>query len=300
MSVYPIRQPLRGVSHMYHNKKSSTHVSYRSSSPRAAQQGAALLVVLVVLVIVMLAGVMTMQRSSTDLKLATSDQINTLLLQAADSGNQKLEAMVNANPNSQLYKDITSASGAIGHFLLSTDNQAHEFIYCYNPREKTYLANNASVRTPNGSHWSNLQNGYCDYNEVNDYTSARQTSMAQMSVALSDQQTTEAFGHMVEGKEVENRTSKKFKFDIRATAALPAYAEPKVGSDKCFEQTAIQDNVKPGKSSLIECMRKANTPSKMLYEQADVENMSSSTNCIPFGKGTGALSSKCTLTPSGR
>ena len=61
-----------------------------------------------------------------------------------------------------------------------------------------------------------------------------------------------------------------------------------------------QDNVKPGKSSLIECMRKANTPSKMLYEQADVENMSSSTNCIPFGKGTEELSSKCILTSSGR
>ena len=300
MSVYPIRQPLRGVSHMYHNIKSSTHLSYGSSSPRAAQQGAALLVVLVVLVIVMLAGVMTMQRSSTDLKLATSDQINTLLLQAADSGNQKLEAMVNANPNSQLYKDITSASGAIGHFLLSTDNQAHEFIYCYNPREKTYLANNASVRTPNGSHWSNLQNGYCDYNEVNDYTSARQTSMAQMSVALSDQQTTEAFGHMVEGKEVENRTSRRYRFAIRATAALPAYAEPSVDAKSCFEKTSIANRVLSDDYSVIGCMREAATPSKMLYQQADVANLSSSTTCIGFGKGTGTLSSKCILTSSGR
>ena len=124
--------------------------------------------------------------------------------------------------------------------------------------------------------------------------------MTQMNIAVTaPDANAEPFSQMVIGKEVENRTSKKFKFDIRATAALPAYAEPKVGSDKCFEQTAIQDNVKPGKSSLIECMRKANTPSKMLYEQADVENMSSSTKCIPFGRGTGTLSSRCTLTSSG-
>lgn len=121
-----------------------------------------------------------------------------------------------------------------------------------------------------------------------------------MNIAVTPTETeAEPFSQIVVGKEVENRTSKKFKFDIRATAALPAYAEPKVDSDKCFEQTAIQDNVKPGKSSLIECMREANTTSKMLYEQADVENMSSSTNCIPFGKGTEELSSKCTLTSSG-
>lgn len=122
-----------------------------------------------------------------------------------------------------------------------------------------------------------------------------------MNIAVTPPETdAEPFSQMVIGKEVENRTSKKFKFDIRATAALPAYAEPKVGSDKCFEQTAIQGNVSAGKYSLIECMRKANTPSKMLYEQADVENMSSSTNCIPFGRGTGTLSSRCTLTSSGR
>lgn len=266
------------------------------------QRGAALIVVLLFLVLILLAGAIAVRQSTTDLRTATADQINTLLLQSADSGNQKLEAMVNANPSSQAYKDITSVSGAIGHFLLNSDNATNEFIYCYNPREKKYLAKNATILKKGGGYWSGRNSGYCDYTSADSYNSDRQTSMTQMNIAVTPPETdAEPFSQMVIGKEVENRTSKKFKFDIRATAALPAYAEPKVGSDKCFEQTAIQDNVNvsAGKSSLIECMRKANTPSKMLYEQADVENMSSSTNCIPFGKGTGALSSKCTLTPSG-
>ena len=86
------------------------------------QRGAALIVVLLFLVLILLAGAIAVRQSTTDLRTATADQINTLLLQSADSGNQKLEAMVNANPSSQAYKDITSVSGAIGHFLLNSDN----------------------------------------------------------------------------------------------------------------------------------------------------------------------------------
>ena len=114
--------------------------------------------------------------------------------------------------------------------------------------------------------------------------------MTQMSVAVTPPSTNvEAFGHMVIGKEVENRSAKKFEFDIRATSALPSYAEPKFRSDKCFEQTSI-----PGKYSVVGCMKQANTPSKMLYQKADVQNLSSATQCIPFGRGS--LSDQCNLT----
>lgn len=262
------------------------------------QRGATLIVVLVFLLLILMAGAIAVRRSTTDLKTATADQINTLLLQAADSGNQKLEAMVNANPTSQAYKDITSVSGAIGHYLLNADNATNEFIYCFNPREKKYLAKNATILKKGGGYWSGQNAGYCDYTSADSYSSDRQTSMTQMNIAVTPPDiNAEAFSHLVIGKDANNRTTKKFKFDIRATAALPAYAEPKVGSDKCFEQTSIPGNVATGKYSLLGCLRQANTPSKMLYQQVDVENMSSSTNCIGFGKGT--LSAKCTLTSSG-
>lgn len=262
------------------------------------EQGATLIVVLLFLVLILLAGAMAVRQSTTDLKSATADQINTLLLQAADSGNQKLEAMVNASPTSQAYKDITSVSGAIGHFLLNSDNATNEFIYCYNPREKKYLAKNATILKKGGGYWSGRNSGYCDYTSADSYSNDRQTSMTQMNISVNQPAVNaEPFSQMAIGKEVENRTSKKFKFNIYATSALPAYAEPKVGSDKCFEQTTIEANVTSGKYSLLGCMRKANTPSKMLYQQADVENISNSTNCIPFGKGS--FSSKCTLSSSG-
>lgn len=280
-----------------HNPLSSIDKkNYPNGIYRSAEQGATLIVVLLFLVLIMLAGAIAVRQSNTDLKIATSDQINTVLLQSSDSANQKLETMINGNPESEQYKDVTSAVGVFGHFLLSEDNVTNEFIYCFNPRTKKYLTDNATIRQPTGGYWSSLNKGVCDYANPNDYTSARQTVMTQMSVTVTPPDpNAERFGQMVIGKETEDRTSKKFKFDIRATSALPAYSEPKAGGDKCFEQTSIKANVATGKKSLNECMLAATTPSKMLYEQADVENVSSSTICTPFARGS--LNSKCVLTP---
>lgn len=279
----------------YRDLSSSTqkHINMGLAYGRA-EQGATLIVVLLFLVLIMLAGAIAVRQSTTDLKIATSDQINTVLLQSADSANQKLELMVNGSPTSNGYQDVTSATGALGHFLLFEDNKANEFIYCFNPRTQRYLTNSATVRVPAGGYVDGINNGVCNYENAADYTSARQAVMTQVSIAITPPSAnTEAFEHVVIGKEVEDRTSKKFKFDIRPTSSLPAYSEPKLGTEKCFEQTSIRNNVATGKKSLDECLLAASTPSKMLYEQADVENVSSSTKCYPFGKGT--LNSQCVL-----
>lgn len=269
----------------YRNLSSSTqkdiNMTYRST-----EQGATLIVVLLFLVLIVLAGAIAVRQSTTDLKVATSDQINTVLLQSADSANQKLETMVNGSATSDGYKDVTSATGALGHFLLFEDNKTNEFIYCFNPRTQRYLTKSATVRAPAGGYVDGLNEGVCDYTDAADYTSARQAVMTQMSITITPPDpNAERFGHVVLGKEIEDRTSKKFKFDIRPTSSLPAYNEPKAGTDKCYEQTSIKYNVATGKKSLNECLLAASTPSKMLYEQADVANLSSSTECIPFGRG---------------
>lgn len=274
--------------------KMNPNLTYKSS-----ERGATLIVVLLFLILIMLAGAIAVRQSNTDLKIATSDQINTVLLQSSDSANQKLEEMINGSASSTQYRDVTSAAGVFGHFLLNADNSTNEFIYCFNPRTKKYLAANATVKVKGtaeaaGGYWNSLNNGICNYNNADDYTSARQTVMTQMSVTVTPPNPNAGrFEHVVIGKEIQDRTSKRYKFDIRAASALPSYNEPKDGSDKCFEQTSISTNVVTGKKSLSDCMLAAATPSKMLYEQADVENVSSSTVCIPFGKG--GLNAECVL-----
>lgn len=261
---------------------------------RQSEQGATLIVVLLFLVLILLAGAIAVRQSNTDLKVATSDQINTILLQSSDSGNQKLENMINGDPSSEQYRDVTSSAGVFGHFLLDDKNVGNEFIYCFNPRTQKYLTANATIIDPSGGYWSGLNNGICDYNSADGYTSNRQTIVTQMSVTTTaPDPDEEAFSQMVIGKEVEDRTSQRYRFDIRATSALPAYHEPKDGSGSCFAKTSITGA--NGKNAMNDCMLASMTPSKMLYEQVDVENVSASTVCIPFGKGSGSLDSKCVL-----
>lgn len=281
----------------YDPSSSNKYGSSINTAYRGTEQGATLIVVLLFLVLITLAGAIAVRQSNTDLKLATSDQINTVLLQSSDSANQKLEMMVNSSPTSVAYKDVVSSAGVFGHFILDDNNKNHEFIYCFNPRTVKYLTKNATVKTPPtpasagvdaspGGYWNSLNKGVCDYTEAGDYTSARQTVMTQMSVSITPPDpNAERFGHVVLGKEIEDRTSKKFKFDIRASSALPAYSEPKDSVGSCFAKTSIKANTEATKNSLNECMLAAKTPSKMLYEQADVANLSSSTECIPFGRG---------------
>ena len=285
---------------IYHYPSSSTVKDVKTTLKyRSAERGATLIVVLLFLVLIMLAGAIAVRQSNTDLKIATSDQINTVLLQSSDSANQKLEMMLNGSSTSTEYKDVTSAAGVFGHFLLNPDNATNEFIYCFNPRTKKYLASNATVMVKgtaesSGGYWNSLNNGVCNYNSAEGYTSARQTVATQMSVTVTPPDpNAERFGHMVLGKEIKDRTSKKFKFDIRSTSALPSYSEPKANGDNCFAQTSIAANVVGSKKALSECLLAAKTPSKMLYEQADVENVSSSTKCIPFGRGS--LNTECVL-----
>ena len=68
-------------------KKSSVELAIQPQRMLVAhqgQQGAALIVVLLILILIMLVGTMAVRQSTTNLKVATSDQINTLLLQSAD------------------------------------------------------------------------------------------------------------------------------------------------------------------------------------------------------------------------
>ncbi|BBI66239.1 hypothetical protein PKHYL_04300 [Psychrobacter sp. KH172YL61] len=125
--------------------------------------------------------------------------------------------MLNGSSTSTEYLDVTSAAGVFGHFLLNPENSTNEFIYCFNPRTKKYLASNATIMvkgtTANPTaYWSGLNNGICDYNSADGYTSARQTVVTQMSVTVAPvDPNAERFGHMVIGKEIEDRTSKNLR-----------------------------------------------------------------------------------------
>lgn len=263
------------------NPKSQNNAELANFAYRANERGATLIVVLFMLILVALAGAIAVKQSSSDLKTATADQINTLLLQSSDGVNGTLEKTVNGDINDQAYKDLLNG-GMLWFFLADKRAGNSEYIYCHNTDPLKYLIKKATVREKNGSGYLYNNGGICDYTKKEDYVNERQTTMVQVNVTTAkSSENDEALKHYVEGKEVGSSNSQKAVLDVYSAAVLPSYSEPK----GCMEKTALENTTvnKPG-GELLDCLKKANTPTKMLFQNVEVENASTGTMCKKYGK----------------
>ena len=89
----------------------------RLSSMPVNQQGVALIVVLLFLILITLAGAIAVRNSTTDLKLATSAQADTLLLNTAHNTNKSIQQTINVDSsNAQALARKSIALGKAGMF----------------------------------------------------------------------------------------------------------------------------------------------------------------------------------------
>ena len=92
------------------------------------EQGATLIVVLILLVLISIVGLYAIRQSVFSLKLVTSAQVQTLLMQTSDVALARLEKNFNDNEASNL------AGTPLGQFLLD-GNQGKELQFCFKPTE---------------------------------------------------------------------------------------------------------------------------------------------------------------------
>lgn len=264
-----------------------------------SQKGAVLIVVLLFLVLIILAGVIAVQNSTTDLRLATSDQINTLLVQSADNANQNIEQSINGNSNSDIYIAMTSSGGPFGHFMSKTSNINDEYIFCFRPRGQFFNINKAIITVPGGGNVAGSDNGYCNPATPDDYVSARNASMTQVNVSLTPPNPKhEVFRNYTIGQDGSETSSQAYMFDINSTAILPAYAGSEDAAKDCFKETSKYESVVNKEKTIAGCMAKAGVPSTVLHELANVENKSQRTRCVSLGKGSGKSAELlCSLIP---
>ncbi|WP_352336563.1 PilX N-terminal domain-containing pilus assembly protein [Psychrobacter sp. 16-MNA-CIBAN-0192] len=264
-----------------------SHRPHATPFASSSQSGAVLIVVLLFLILIMLVGVIAVRNSSIDLKLATSDQINTVLLQSSDSVNNKIEMSVNGDPLSQEHKQIMSFTGLFGYYILndSADNDIIDF--CYRPRAGFFNIDNAVIRRNTGKLVSNNE-GYCDPAVSGDYTSARNTTMTQVMVKnVNKAADARAFNHMTLGSDTEAKTAKMHTFNIYSTSVLPSYGNAKTNNIReCFTKDASDST-----NGIAKCMKDNNIPNKMLFEQVDVINIQSGEFCNFFGTTTNSVAS---------
>ena len=258
----------------------------RQYSMQDMQTGAVLIVTLLFLVLITVIGIIAIRNSTTNLKLATSDQINTVLLQSSDSANNKLEQSVNGAPSSDEYIQVMGLTGVFGRYILDEGNRGDIVDFCYRPRTNFFNMDNAVIRRGSGKLVDNNdEGGYCNPTKSTDYTSSRQTSMTQVMVKNIPAANKRLEGYK-RGSDTLQKNANRLKFAIYSTSVLPAYGSSSSNKVKdCFAKDASASG-NPPSESVVKCMTDNGIPSKMLIENVNVENSQISDYCKLYGSAS--------------
>lgn len=267
---------------------------------KKSQQGVTLIVVLLFLMLITLVGIIAVKRSTTDLKVATADQIDTFLLNSSDSGNKRIEKIFD-NTTDQDYKDaVIKGSGMFGYYLSEAGigNRDNQYIFCYNPRLGDFAKlSKASIVTPNGGTVMTSDSGYCDISKSTSYASARSNVVTQINVTRPSTVVVGqgGFKSVSQGSGVQSNqlNNESAVFDIRSTSILPSLSSASTEKINNCLKKPIAPNDAGTTKSLDECMKDEGIPTKTLVQQAYVKNVVDSTVCYGFGIGDGKISKDC-------
>ena len=139
----------------------SKHIASRNS-----QSGVALVVVLLVLVLILIVGAIAVRQSTTDLKIATADQVDKLLFQANDAAFMKVEKEDRVLGGNRENVDVLKG------YMANNERAGHEISLCVRPRStKLFSILEISELNEDGDLLLNKANGYCDPSNDDDYVS---------------------------------------------------------------------------------------------------------------------------------
>jgi len=267
---------------------------------KKSQEGVTLIVVLLFLMLITLAGIIAVKRSTTDLKVATADQIDTFLLNSSDSGNKRIEKIFEDDTD-QDYKDaVIEGNGMFGYYLSQAGrtNRDDQYIFCYNPRLDSFAKlSQASIVKPNGSTVLTTGNGYCDISNATSYASARSNVVTQINVTRSAKAVVgqDGFKSVSQGSGIQANepSNESAVFNIRSTSILPSLSNAsKEKINDCLKKP-IAPNDGGSTKSLDECMKDEGVATKTLVQQAYVKNVVENTPCYGFGVGDGTIDEGC-------
>ena len=266
---------------------------------KKSQEGVTLIVVLMFLLLITLVGIIAVKRSTTDLKVATADQIDTFLLNSSDSANKRIEKIFD-NDTDQDYKDaVIEGSGMFGYYLsqAGSTNRDDQYIFCYNPRLDSFAKlNQASIVKPNGGTVMTTNSGYCDISKTTSYSSARSNVVTQINITRPSRAVVGqgGFKSVTQGSGIQANepSNESAVFNISSTSILPSLSNAsKEKINDCLKKPIAPND--GSTKSLDECMKDEGVATKTLVQQAYVKNVVDNTVCYGFGVGDGKIDEDC-------
>lgn len=199
----------------------------KDKSIKSSESGAVLIVVLLVLILITLIGTIAIQRSSTDLKLATASQVSKLTFQSSDAAFNKLEKEDRSLGKGNSVDNIRGYVTRPGKEYVG-----REVVFCLRPRTSKFFDQTRLTEKPADGigYISGKKDGFCDVGDSADYVGESRT-VTQMTFAKSD--VTEALPYSLEGDKTftDDQVSQTGRtpfecanFEVYATSLIPAFS----------------------------------------------------------------------------
>ena len=197
-----------------------------------SQSGVVLIVVLLMLILILIVGAIAVRQSTTDLKIATADQVNKLLFQANDAAFMKVEKEDRILSGERENVDVLKG------YMANNERAGHEISLCVRPRStKLFSILEISERNENGDLLSNKSNGYCDPSNDDDYVSEGRVitqlsfvrPMAAASGAFTQEVESTYSGDVNTSSSAGQSTLGCTTFEGYATSIIPALSDATLG-----------------------------------------------------------------------
>lgn len=193
---------------------------------RQSQTGMALIAVLLFLILITVAGVIAVRQGRVDLKVATSDQADTLMLNSSDSVLAHIEQAATGNNTAAYERIMSQRGGVLGYFIVNTvAKEGDQIAFCYQPNEALLFDISKARILKYGGGLQNSGEGICDAGRSGDYVSARNTVMTQVVARgmSGESTTTDAFSAVVQGSGVDTTVMPpNARIQIHSVSVLPS------------------------------------------------------------------------------
>lgn len=260
----------------------------KHSLGQGQQAGVALIAVLLFLILITIAGVIAVRQSAVDLRVATSDQANALMMNASDSILADIEQASqpsNTDPQRELYaRMLSERDGILGYFGVQTNDKIGDQLhFCYRPsNEYLFSLTNARILKYGGGYDrlgnKGLEGAVCNSEEPNDYVSARNTTMTQVAIRALDSETRAPFDVNTRGELAGvDKSTQVPSISIHSVTVLPALSKAdNAVLTECLG-LPVGDNVQRDygvngtKGNMSTCLRDNGIPSVALVEDGRME-----------------------------
>ena len=261
---------------------------------KGSESGAVLIVVLLVLLLITLIGTIAIQRSSTDLKLATASQVNKLTFQSSDAAFNKLEKEDRSLGKGNSVDNIRGYVTRPGKQYIG-----REVIFCLRPRtNKFFDQTKLTERTSDGTGYiSGKKNGFCDVGAAEDYVGESRT-VTQMTFAKT--KVNDALPYSLEGDktytddQVSQTGQTPFEcanFEVYATSLIPAFSNESTAKINACLKTINTDALKDRCEAKVKVENPNHATRPELFVQCSIDACLESLG-MPFNTQMQAYKSK--------